>query len=109
MSQYPPVVPGALGLRPHRGTPVLVLGILSLVIPCGGWIFGIIAWAMGNGDMREMRAGRMDPAGLGTTQAGKICGMISVLLHAIGIVVWLLWVFVFVGAVAAGAAGGGHP
>jgi hypothetical protein len=40
------------------------------------------------------------------TQAGKICGMIGVLLQLVGIVLWLLMVFVMGGLAAAGAAAG---
>jgi hypothetical protein len=46
---------------------------------------------MGNNDLREMAAGRMDRSGQGLTQAGKICGMISVILQIIGLVMWLLF------------------
>ena len=53
------------GLKPHRGTTILVLGILSLVFQCAGWIFGIIAWVMANNDLPQMDAGVMDPAGRG--------------------------------------------
>jgi predicted ferric reductase len=74
-------------LTPHRGVVVLVLGILGLVV-C--FICGIIAWVMGNNDLRQMDAGAMDPSGRGMTQAGKICGMISVILAIIVIVIWLL-------------------
>src|SRR5690242_1236717 len=105
MSQYPPVAPGGVPLRPHRGTAVLVLGILSLVIGCVGWILGIIAWSMGSSDLRDMDAGRMDPSGRGLTQAGKVCGMIGTFLHLAGLIIFLLWMFVVGGMVAAGAAG----
>jgi len=74
-------------MRPHRGVMILVFGILGLVC-C--FIFGIVAWVMGNGDMREMDAGRMDPSGRGLTQAGKICGIISVALAILGIVIGIL-------------------
>ncbi|MBN2506739.1 MAG: DUF4190 domain-containing protein [Verrucomicrobia bacterium] len=74
-------------LPPHRGVLILVFGILGLVL-C--FPFGIAAWVMGNGDLGEMRAGRMDRAGEGMTQAGRICGMVSVALAAIGLVVGLL-------------------
>lgn len=82
-------------LDPHRGSTILVLGILSLVFCV---ILGIIAWVMGNHDLEEMRAGRMDPSGEGMTQAGRICGIISVVLNLVGIV---LAFFVF--ALAGGA------
>lgn len=111
MTQYPqqpgygmpPQSPGGM-LKPHRGTVILVLGILGLVV-CG--ICGIVAWVMGNADLREMDAGLMDPAGRGTTQAGKILGMISVGLMALGIVLWLVMMVIGLGAAAAGAAGNG--
>ncbi len=59
---------------PHRGGAILTLGILSIVI-CG--LLGPIAWIMGNTDLSEMRAGRMDPDGESVTQAGKICGIVG--------------------------------
>ena len=74
--------------RPHRGVLILVLGILGLVC-C--FICGIIAWVMGSGDLREMDAGTMDSSGRGLTQAGKICGMVSVILQIIGFVLWLIF------------------
>ncbi len=81
MLPHPPVPPGQVMQRPHRGTTVLVLGIPSLVFQCAGWIFGVIAWSMGSADLREMDTGRMDPSGRGLTNAGRICGMISVIWH----------------------------
>ena len=110
----PPAYTGQVGtMKPHRGTLVLVLGILGLVI-CQ--ICGVIAWILANGDLKEMDAGRMDPSGRSNTQAGKICGIIATVMMCLGLVltlVWLLFFVVFVGAVAAGAAGaagsGGTP
>jgi hypothetical protein len=37
-----------------------------------------------------MDAGSMDPSGRGLTQAGKICGMISVGLQVIVLIIWLI-------------------
>lgn len=82
--------PAGQPVRPHRGVVILVLGILSLACSC--FILGIIAWVMGSGDLREMDAGRMDPSGRGLTLAGKICGIISVVLSILAI---LLWMFLF--------------
>lgn len=45
---------------------------------------------MGNNDLREMAAGRMDRSGQGMTQAGKICGMIGVILWIVGIAIQIL-------------------
>jgi hypothetical protein len=64
-------------LVPHRGGAILTLGILSIVI-CG--LFGPFAWIMGNTDMAEIRAGRMDREGEGITQAGRICGIIGTVI-----------------------------
>jgi hypothetical protein len=76
-------------LRPHRGVLILVFGILGLVL-C--FPFGIAAWIMGNGDLKEIRAGRLDPAGEGLTQAGRICGIVATILAVIYVVVFFLLV-----------------
>lgn len=107
MSQYasPPSIPQSGIQQPHRGTLILVLGILSIVI-C--FICGIIAWVMGNADLKAMDAGTMDPTGRGITQAGRIIGIVGTILGAIGVlgaIVWLLFVFLVIGGAAAGAAG----
>jgi len=75
-------------MRPHRGVLILVLGILGLLM-CG--IFtGIPAWVMGSSDLKDMAAGTMDPSGRGTTQAGKILGMIATILGALGLVIFII-------------------
>jgi hypothetical protein len=74
-------------VAPHRGAAVLVLGICGLVV-C--FICGIIAWSMGNTDLRAMREGRMDRSGEGMTNAGRICGMISTILACAGAVIVLI-------------------
>ena len=74
-------------LSPHRGGIILALGILGIVC-C--FICGIIAWVMGSNDLREMAAGRMDPSGEGLTQAGKICGIVSVVLLILQLIFGLL-------------------
>ena len=77
----PPCPPAYV--QPHRGVLILVLGILGLTVCV---ICGIVAWVMGNTDLREMRAGRMDRAGEGLTKAGKICGIISVIVWIVMII-----------------------
>jgi hypothetical protein len=85
-------------MKPHRGTLILVLGILGLII-CGP--LAIVAWILGANDLKEMDAGMMDPAGRGNTQAGKICGIIGTILLIIGIlVVGLFFMFGVVAALA---------
>ncbi len=72
-------------LQPHRGGAILAMGILSFfMMPL---ILGPVAWIMGTTDLREMRAGRMDPEGMSQTNTGRICGMI----------VTILWTVLFLG------------
>jgi hypothetical protein len=85
-------------MKPHRATMILIFGILSL-IACAP--LGIAAWVMGSGDIKEMDAGRMDPSGRSTTNAGKICGMIGTILMVVGIAIWGLIIML---AVVGGAA-----
>lgn len=57
---------------------ILAMGIMSFLV-CG--ICGIIAWVMGSGALKDIQAGRMDPANKGLVQVGYYLGMASVLLH----------------------------
>ncbi len=98
-SQQPPAATAQAqtpvqSVAPHRGVLILVLGILGIVC-C--FICGIIAWVMGNNDLREINVGRMDPSGRGLTQAGKICGMVGVILWIVGIAIQLLFLLLGVG------------
>ena len=72
---------------PHRGSTILTLGILSIFVAC---ICPFIAWGLGgavinmaNSDLRQMDRGRMDPSGRGSTHAGRICGIIGVVLGVV--------------------------
>jgi predicted Zn finger-like uncharacterized protein len=72
--------------EPDRGSVVLTLGILSLVGLCispVGLVLGLVAWVMGQKDLRKMRRGDMDPRGEGSTQAGWICGIIGTVLNGL--------------------------
>jgi predicted Zn finger-like uncharacterized protein len=101
-------------MQPHRGQMIMILGILSFFI--AGIVLGPIAWIMGNNDLKEMRAGRMDPEGESNTNVGRICGMISTILHIVGLVVGCLIVIVYfvivaliIGAAASSAPPGPGP
>ena len=83
-------------MKPHRATTVLILGILGLIV-CGP--LAIAAWVMGNSDLKEMDAGTMDPSGRGTTNAGKICGIIGTILLIISLI--MVVVFLMFGFAAA--------
>lgn len=84
-------------LASHRGVLILILGLAGLLL-CQ--ILGIVAWVMGNDDLRAMDAGRMDPSGRDLTQAGRICGIIAVVLMAVSLAFILL--LLFVGGVSTG-------
>ena len=89
-------------LKSHRGVLILVLGIIGLVLGLPGtfcciifnsiaaFVCSIIAWVMGSKDLKEMAAGRMDPAGTGLTKAGKICGIVGVILAIVSFVIQLI-------------------
>lgn len=96
----PPVAPSAYSasapqstvVRPHRGVLILILAVT-------GWVtcfplFSIAAWVLGTHDLHEMRAGKLDRAGLGSTYAGQVLGMIH---GVITIIVMLVAVFALVG------------
>ena len=90
----PPTLPPTdpMLVKPHRGPAILVLGIVGIVV-C--FVCGIIAWVMGTGDLKEMDLGVRDPEGRGLTKAGMICGIVGTALAALGLVWWLIAVFVF--------------
>jgi hypothetical protein len=70
---------------PHRGGLLVAMGLIAvagmfLVLPA---VFGPIAWLLAMYDLREIHAGRMDPAGERATRAGLILGMIATGLVAV--------------------------
>jgi preprotein translocase subunit Sss1 len=91
------------GMKPARGGTVLTLGILGIVI-C--FILGIIAWVMGNGDLREIKEGKRDPSGEQLTKAGMICGIVGTILGVIGFIWWLIAVVIIGSSGFLGALGG---
>ena len=80
-------------VEPHRGTLILVLGILGLVV-CG--FLGIAAWLMGKRDLELMRQGKMDKEGEALTRVGYILGLIETILMAVSLVlVCVIFAFSF--------------
>lgn len=81
---------------PHRGTMILVFGILGLAgLPLGMGCciifavfsaFSVAAWVMGQKDLKKIDAGYMDPSGRQSTNAGRICGIIGTILWGVGII-----------------------
>ncbi|MDE0889933.1 MAG: DUF4190 domain-containing protein [Phycisphaerales bacterium] len=92
-------------MKPDRGSLILVLGILSLVV-CAP--LGIAAFIMGRSDLREIDAGERDPQGRGTTQAGYVCGIIGSILFGLQVIGGVL-LLVLVPLMSLASSGGGHP
>ncbi|MBZ0137501.1 MAG: hypothetical protein K8I27_14130 [Planctomycetes bacterium] len=82
-------------VKPHRGGMLIAFAIL-------GWffciIFAIVAFFMSKTDLAEMQQGIMDRQGEGLTKASYYLSMIAMILAAVGIVLYILMIVVFVGA-----------
>jgi len=84
--------------KPHRGTLVFVLGLISLLLSLLGCILcitspisfglGLTAWLLANPDVNEMHSGAMDPTGLGMTNAGRVLGIIGVVLSVLTMILF---------------------
>ena len=97
---------GQRNLQPHRGSLVLTLGILGIVFNVCG-IPGILAWIFGSSDLKQIKAGTMDPEGEGLTKAGYICGIIGTCIQIVALIGAMLYVvFIILLVVFAAAAGG---
>lgn len=88
---HPPQPYGQQGygppMKPHRGTAVLILGILSWVV-CG--LCAIPGLIMGGADLKQMRSGVMDRSGEGMTKAGYYLSMVAVIFMVLGLVMFLV-------------------
>jgi hypothetical protein len=75
--------------EPHRGTLILVLGALSLVLLTTFYFaflslpVGLAAWILGAIDLKKIRAGEMDPAGKSNTMAGYVSGIVGTILGGV--------------------------
>jgi hypothetical protein len=83
--------PGFYLLRP-RGTAVLVLGVLSIML-CN--ILGPVAWVMGNEELRRIDSGQVDPMTRNAASAGRVCGIVSTMLMLVGVVVGVGFVMLY--------------
>ncbi len=73
--------------EPSQATTVLVLGILGLVV-CG--ILGPIAWYLGNQEIAAVGAGRRSPQNISNAKVGRILGIITTVLLALGILLLII-------------------
>jgi len=82
--------------EPERGSLILTLGVSALlasttcVLSPIGLVLGIIAWVMGQTDLRKIREDRMEPEGLANTRNGRACGIVATALPCLFFLVWLL-------------------
>jgi hypothetical protein len=121
-------------VRPARGGMILTFGIVSIALavlnfPCsfltglipfvgiaspvvtglfliGGFVFGILGWVMGSGDLKKIKAGIVDRSGQGATKGGFICGIVGTVLNSLILLcgcIGLIAFFIF-GAAALGLA-----
>ena len=74
-------------LYPSRGGVILTFGILSLVL-CS--VFGPIAWAMGNEELRRIESGQAPEDGRSNAVTGRVCGIVSSALLMLGGMLMLL-------------------
>lgn len=94
--------------QPHpKGTMILVLGILSIVIGgCGiGIILGIITMVQSKPVLAEIDA---NPAAYNNRQQvniGRICGIVGLILGAVAIVFWVIYIIAIAAMAGAGAMG----
>lgn len=94
-------------LEPHRGGLLMGLGIASIalgalgltgvcccfldILPIAGLPCGLCAWLMGQGDLKRIDQGTLDPDGRGSTQGGYICGIIGTALCGLDLLCSAAW------------------
>ena len=77
--------------KASNATTVLVLGILSVALSWPLGFLGIIAWTLGNTELREIDGGLRPPDGRGIAKAGRICGIVGTCLFGAGCVFGIVW------------------
>lgn len=59
---------------------VLVFGVLGLLLPLYGVVFGGLAWGFGNREIRGIDAGLRVPSGRTKARVGRVLGVIGTVL-----------------------------
>lgn len=88
--QYPPPPPARMN---GKSIASLVLGILSIVTPYIGLLFGIIAIVLSALSLKEIRT-RYEQ-GRGLAIAGLVCGIVGTIIYAVIILLLILAVVFF--------------
>jgi len=78
--------------EPHRGTLVLVLGLVGMLIFSP---LGLVAWVLGVQELRAMDRGQRDPAGRGMALAGMIFGILATVMLVVFLVTAGVYVYAF--------------
>lgn len=97
-------------LEPHRGGMLLTMGIISIILgviglsgwcccimdvfPAAGVALGLTAWLMGQGDLKKIDSGDMDPDGRANVNTGYVCGIVGTALSAFGILCSIGWMII---------------
>jgi hypothetical protein len=87
--------------QPHpKGTQILVLGILSVVLSCGviGLVLGIIAMVQSKPVLAEIDA---NPAAYNNRQQvniGRILGIVGLILGILSVVYWIIMIIIGIGS-----------
>ncbi|BAO77101.1 CCC motif membrane protein [Winogradskyella sp. PG-2] len=83
-----------------NGTLVLVMGILSILGCCcygaPGLIFGIVAVVLAGKATKIYKAAPEDYTGFGNVKAGKIMGIIGIVLSLL-MTIYMIWLFTYFG------------
>ncbi len=91
----PPTMPGSILVQQAgpASSLILILGISSIVMAAGGFLcgftsiigipLGIVAWFWGSGELKKVRAGLQPTSVASSLQAGRICGIVGLVLSVL--------------------------
>lgn len=92
-NDYPPNYPPAPPKTNGKSIASLVLGILSVMIPYGGFLLGILAIIFSSLSFKDIK--RKNEQGKGLAVAGLVCGIVGTVLWGIIILIVVLAVIAF--------------
>ena len=81
-----------VAVQPHRGTLVLTLGLISMLLFSP---LGVVAWILGVLELKAMDRGERDPTGRGTAIAGMIFGIIGTVMMVVFLITAAVFVYAF--------------
>ncbi|CAH1192206.1 hypothetical protein PAECIP111892_00886 [Paenibacillus auburnensis] len=94
--EYYPPPPSQPAHTNGKSIAALVLGILSIITPYIGLLFGIIAIIMSAISLKEIR--NRYEGGRGLAIAGLVCGIIGTIIYALLILLFIIIIIFAVGA-----------